>query len=103
ASGNRREELAVLLQSLLLVGERLAQDLVDVVLVRFQQRSELERRVTAEIGDVLAGLHRVRLSLVRLGAEPRHDRDAVVAEDHETVVKVAHQSRDRKSTRLNSS
>src|SRR2546430_8597224 len=29
-------------------------------LFRSQQRSELERRVTAEIGDVLAGLHRVR-------------------------------------------
>src|SRR5256885_17110823 len=73
--------------------ERLAQNLIDVVLVRLQQRADLERRVTREIGDVLAGLNRVRLGLIGLSAQPGDDRDAVVAEDHETVMQIAHQSR----------
>src|SRR5437879_7170681 len=53
APGHRRQELAVLGESFLLVHERLAQNLIDVVLVRLQQRADLERRVTREIGDVL--------------------------------------------------
>jgi len=41
---------------------------------------------------VLARLHRVCLRLVRLGAQPGDDRDAVVTEDHEAVVQIAHQA-----------
>jgi len=81
AVGDRRQEVAVLGESFLLVRESLAQNLIDVVLVRFQQRADLQGRVTCEIGDVLAGFDRVRLGLVRLGEQPGDDRDAVVAED----------------------
>src|SRR5262249_31924728 len=42
-------------------------------------------------GDVLAHLHGMRLRLVGLRAQPGDDRDAVVTEDHEAVVQVAHQ------------
>src|SRR5580658_141802 len=49
--------------------------------------------MAAESRDVLAGLYRVRLRLIRLAAQPGDDRDAVVAKDHEAVVQVAHQSR----------
>ncbi len=74
--------------------QRFGEDLVDVVLVRFQQRADLERRMPAEIRDVLARLGRVRLGLFRLIAQPADDRDAVVAEDHEAVVQVANQPRE---------
>ena len=41
---------------------------------------------------MLAGPHRVRLRLISLGAQPGDDRNAIVAEHHETVMQVAHQS-----------
>src|SRR5580698_5300816 len=88
------EELAVLGEALLLVDQRLAQDLIHVVLVSLEQRADLERRVTTEVGDLLARLYRVRLRLVGLSAQPADDRDTVVAEYHETVVQVANQSRE---------
>src|SRR5580658_7356514 len=47
--------------------------------------------MAAESRDVLAGLYRVHLRLIRLAAQPGNDRDAVVAKDHEAVVQVAHQ------------
>ena len=50
--------------------------------------------MAAEIGDVLARLRRMRLRFVRLAAQPAHDRDAVVTEDHEAVVQIAHQPRE---------
>ena len=53
-----------------------------------------QRGMTTEVGDVLAGLHGVRLRFVRLAAQPRDDRNAVVAEDHEAVMQVANQSRE---------
>jgi len=84
--GDDREELAILGESFLLVRQRLAQDLVDVVLVGLEQRSNLQRRVLAESGDVLALLH------TRLAAHPGDDRDAVVTEDHEAIVQITHQA-----------
>src|SRR5207237_89310 len=65
-----------------------------VVLVSLQQRADPQRRMPAEIGDVLAGLDRVRLSLIRLAAQPADNRNAVMAEDHEAVMQVAHQARE---------
>src|SRR5580698_6956753 len=56
-------ELVVLREPLLLVRERLAQDLVDVVLVGLQERAKLERGVATEARDVLAGAYRVGLRL----------------------------------------
>ena len=61
---DQRQQLAVLRDAGLLVLDRLLEDVVDVVLVRLQQLADLQRRVAAEAGDVLAGLDRV---LVRLG------------------------------------
>jgi hypothetical protein len=69
------------------------EDLVDVVLVRFQQRADLERRMAAERRDVLACLHGMRIGFGRLVAQPRDDRDPVVSEDHEAVVHVADDAR----------
>src|SRR6516164_442370 len=92
APGDDREELAVLGEPFLLVSERLAQDLVDVVLVGLEQRADLQRGVLAEGGDVLARLYGVCLRLVRLAAQPGDDRDAVVTEDHEAVVQITHQA-----------
>ena len=50
--------------------------------------------MAAEICDVLSGKGRMRLRLVRLGPQPGDDRDAVVAENHEAVMQVAHQTRE---------
>ena len=69
---------------------RFLEDFVDVVLVGLEQRADLERRMAAEGGDVFARQHRVGVGFVALLAQPGDDRDAVVAEDHEAVVHVAH-------------
>jgi hypothetical protein len=58
AAGHQAEELVILGESLLLVRKRLAQDLIDVMLVSLQQRPDLERGVPAEAGDVLAAARR---------------------------------------------
>ena len=44
----------------------------------------------AESGDVFARQDRVRVGLIGLVAQPGDDRNAVVAENHEAVVHVAH-------------
>jgi hypothetical protein len=85
AARDRREELAVFPQTLLLVHQCLTENLVYAVLVSLEERADLQGRVPGEIRDVLTGENRVRLSLIRLAAQPCDDRDAVVAEDHETV------------------
>ena len=63
---HQAEQLVIFLESLLLVFERLAHDLIDVMFVCLKQRTDLERRVVAEIRDVLARECRMRLRLVRL-------------------------------------
>src|SRR5258708_21330831 len=50
ASADLGEELAVLRKALLLVYQRLAQDLVDVVLMGLEQCPNAQRGVAAEIG-----------------------------------------------------
>ena len=45
---DHHEQLAIFLKTLPLMLERLAQDFIDVVLVRLEQRADLERRVTTQ-------------------------------------------------------
>ena len=70
-AGHLIEELAVFREPFLFVRQRLAENLVDVVLVGLEQRADLQRRMAAEIGDVLARLRRVSLGLIGLAAQPR--------------------------------
>ena len=66
------------------------QDLPSLVLARFAQLADLERRVTAERRNVLAGDRGVVHALDRLVTHPADDRDARVAEYRQRVVHVAH-------------
>src|SRR5436309_7265723 len=72
-----------------LVLEGLLQDLVDVVPVRLQQLSDLQRRMAAQGSDVLARRDCVRDRFLGLLAHPLHDRNASVTEDHQRIVRVA--------------
>ena len=49
------QQRLVIAELLLLVLQAFRQDVVDRVLVRLQQRGDLQRRVAAERGDMLAG------------------------------------------------
>ena len=86
---HEREQRLVGLERLALVLQRLAQDVADVVPVRFEKRPDRERRMAAEPGDELAGEARVVETLGGLRAQPRDDRDPVVAIDHQRVMGVA--------------
>ena len=51
-AGHHREEPAIFLEPLTLVLKRFGQNLIDIVLVRLQERSDLERWMAAEISNV---------------------------------------------------
>ena len=70
--------------------EALFHDVIQRVLLSFNEFADLETWVPAESRDVLSGDTRMPKRFSRLVAQPLHDRDAVVAEDHEGVVRVAH-------------
>jgi hypothetical protein len=84
------EELAIELERRVLGLHRLAEHLADVGRVRVEQRTDRERGIRAQRRDPLANGLCVRERLGALGAQPRDDRDAAVAEHEERVMRVAH-------------
>jgi len=68
----------------------LTQDVAQVVAVGLEKGPDRERWVLPQVRDLLAGFLGVPEGLGGLPAHPGDDRDAVVAEDHQRVVRVAH-------------
>ena len=67
---NKIEQSAILIEADLFVVVRFRQNIVDIVLVRFKQRSDFERRVSPKCRNVLAGQYGVRLRLRGLRPQP---------------------------------
>src|SRR5713101_5522405 len=89
-----REQVVVLAKRGVLVIQGFLENLNDVVLVRLDQLADLQRRMPAKGGYVLAGHRGVAHALRGLAAHPADDRNARVAEDHQRVMYVAHHARE---------
>src|SRR5215203_2419512 len=70
--------------------EAFAKDVADIVLMRFEQRTDLQRRMPAEHRDKLTGSTRMGQTFIAIALQPRDDRDTVISKDHQRVVRVPH-------------
>ena len=63
------------------------------MLVRFEQRADLQGRMLTEVRHQFARFLRVSQASISLAAQPLRNRDTIVAEDHQRVMRIAHDSR----------
>ena len=70
--------------------QALGQNVVDRVLVGLQQGGNLQRRMSPQGGDVLTSLAGMIKRLRSLLAQPFHNGNARMAQDHQRIMGVAH-------------
>ena len=84
------QQFIIGIQRRLLVLQAFPQDIADVVLLRFEQRTDLQLRVSAQQRDHFSGPLGVGQSFRGIALHPADDGNPVVAVDHQGIVRVTH-------------
>src|SRR5262249_27942119 len=89
---NQVQQVLVKCETLLFSFKGFDQDVIDAMLLRFQQRPYFQARMFAKMGYHFAGLVGMCQAGSSFTAQPTNDGDAAMPKNHQRVMRVTHNS-----------